>query len=272
MRPSLSILAGAALVAGCAGHIADRFGPKTSILAPELVRYGLDPARSECVGDRLAANLNILQLRKLARSAGAVQRSYFGFDRIGVGDLIWVAKAQKDAKVSLEVEAAVRSCATGTAGTNIAAAPVTPAPSAPGKGTALSPAQQALARQLPQTPPATSAPAVEANNAARPATWLNLGAAPTGQAIAVDASSIESGPNGRKAWFRLTSPGAAAPSDTSYLLRIDCTARTLSTLAAQTLGPNGAIGERRDYGPNGEGVLPIENGTVMEIAYLAVCT
>lgn len=269
MRPLISILLGTALLAGCAGHIADRFGPKTSIMAPELVRYGLDPARSECVGDRLASNLNILQLRKLARSAGAVQRSYFGFDRIGVGDLIWVAKAQKDPAVSVQVEAAVRSCAVGT---NVAATPANPAPSAPGAPAKLSPAQQALARQLPQTPPPTNAPAVEANTAARPATWLNLGAAPTGQAIAVDATSIESGPNGRKAWFRLTSPGAAAPSDTSYLLRIDCSARTLSTLAAQTLGPNGAIGERRDYGPNGEGALPIENGTVMEIAYLAICT
>jgi len=267
VRASLSILLGAALLAGCAGHIADRFGPKTSIMAPELVRYGLDPARSECVGDRLAANLNILQLRKLARSAGAVQRGYSDPNRITVADLIWVAKNQKDPRVPVQVEAAVRSCAVGI---NVAAAP--PATATPRPGTGLSPAQQALARQMPQTPPATSAPAVEANTAARPATWLNLGAAPTGQAIAVDASSIESGPNGRKAWFRLTSPGAAAPSDTSYLLRIDCTARTLSTLAAQTLGPNGAIGERRDYGPNGEGALPIENGTVMEIAYLAVCT
>ena len=34
----------------------------------------------------------------------------------------------------------------------------------------------------------------------------------------------------------------------------------------------GAIQENRDLGPAGEGPLQVESGTVMEIAYLSLCT
>ncbi|MDP8912916.1 MAG: hypothetical protein M3N39_05015, partial [Pseudomonadota bacterium] len=110
--------------------------------------------------------------------------------------------------------------------------------------------------------------------AARPAatTWVNLGAAPTGQSIAVDASSLIEEGSYRSGWFRLTNPGAAARSASSFLLRVDCTARTINSMAVRKYGSNGAITEERGFGPDGEGAAAIEEGTVMQIAYLALCT
>jgi hypothetical protein len=105
-----------------------------------------------------------------------------------------------------------------------------------------------------------------------PALWLNLGAAPTGQAIAVNASSIREESGSRQAWFRLTDPGARGPSAGSYLLRIDCPARTINSLAFRRHAPDGTVAEERDFGPAGEGAAAIAGGTVMEIAYLALCT
>ncbi|MDP8995343.1 MAG: hypothetical protein M3N07_10295, partial [Pseudomonadota bacterium] len=102
--------------------------------------------------------------------------------------------------------------------------------------------------------------------------WLNLGSAASGQSIAVDAATIVEEGSTRQAWFRLTNPGESGPSNRSYLLRIDCAARTLNSMAFRRHGPDGEVLEENDYGPGGEGVSPIAGGTVMEIAYLALCT
>lgn len=98
--------------------------------------------------------------------------------------------------------------------------------------------------------------------------WLNLGRAPTGQSIAVDASSLQQQGAGRQAWFRLTNPGAATPTGIAYQLRVDCRARTIHSLAQRADGPAGPGPEQ----PSGETPAPIEGGTVMEIAFLALCT
>ncbi len=83
---------------------------------------------------------------------------------------------------------------------------------------------------------------------------------------------MEQGPTYRQAWFRTTNPGEGRPSRASYLLRIDCAAKTINPMALRKHGATGAVAEQRDYGPNGEGAMPVEGGTVMEIAYLALCT
>jgi hypothetical protein len=118
---------------------------------------------------------------------------------------------------------------------------------------------------------ASSATGTVASSPAAAAAWINLGAAQTGQAIAVDASSLNEAGNFRSGWFRLTNPGQSR-SAASYLLRVDCAARTINSMAVKKFGPSGAETENRNFGPGGEGVTAIESGTVMEIAYLALCT
>ena len=55
--------------------------------------------------------------------------------------------------------------------------------------------------------------------APRPPAWLNLGAAGSGQAITIDASSLEQEGSTRTAWFRMTDPAPAPPSLHSYRLQ-----------------------------------------------------
>jgi hypothetical protein len=112
-----------------------------------------------------------------------------------------------------------------------------------------------------ELPPPSGAP--------RPPTWLNLGAADSGQSIAIDAVSIEQEGAFRSAWFRLTDPGADGPSADRFLLHIDCTRRTINARMRERLDPAGAVVDHVDYPEN---PLPVEGGTVMEIAWLSMCT
>lgn len=246
MRPLPAAFLASALLAGCAGYAIDYVKPKTSLIAPELDRYGIQGSQAQCLGDRLSASLSVWQLRQLSRSASAVTQGAGG-GRLGFSDLLWVARHVGDPRVAPEVERAGDACRVEAR----AAAAAAPA------GTAERP------------PPAAAAPAPEAP-AAAPA-WVNLGAAPTGQSIAVDASSMAQGPSYRQAWFRITNPSEGRPSRTTYLLRIDCAARTINQMAIRRPGATGAE-EQRDYGPGGEGAVAVEGGTIMEIAYLALCT
>jgi hypothetical protein len=121
-------------------------------------------------------------------------------------------------------------------------------------------------------PAAAAAPSAPAPAAAANISWINLGAAASGQMISVDATSLKEDGSHRSGWFRLTNPGQAARSSNAYLLRVDCTARTINSMALRKHGPSGAVTEQRDFGPGGEGAAQVEGGTVMEIAYLALCT
>lgn len=246
-----------ALLAGCAGNLADHIGPKTQIMAPELISYGLDPGQSECVGQKLGTTLSVVQLRRLARAAAALKRGSANASRLTVADLSWASKSLDDAQVPLAVDEAARGCGIGAAGS---------APLAEAAGN--SGAVPSVIPPVPSNPVVAVPPATPSATA----TWLNLGAAATGQMIAVDASSIDKQTAYNQAWFRLTNPGASGPSNASYLLRIDCTAKTINTMASRKHEPTGAVIERIDHGPAGAGTLPIETGTVMEIAYLAICT
>jgi hypothetical protein len=237
MRTRIFLFLPFAALAGCAGYASDYWRPKLEIIAPQLTRYGFDQGQAQCAGRRLAGSLSVWQLRQLERIARLVPQGHFGRAALEPRDLVSISAAVRDARVRPEVTAAVEACAPPPPPPTVAAPVATPAPGPSG------------------------APL-----------WLNLGAAPSGQSIAVNAASIVEEGDFRQAWFRLTNPGAARPSENSYLLRIVCAARTINSMGFRRHGPDGQIAEERDYLPNGEGATPIAGGTVMEIAYLALCT
>jgi len=243
----------AALLVGCAGYAIDYTKPKTAIIAPELARYGLDSTRSQCIAEKLQTVLSVWQLRQLAIAAGAV-RPGASSGPLTARELSWVSTQVKDPKVPAEFARAAEGC--GLTSAQMAANPV-------------------QASDLNEPPQGTVAPTavVPGLGASRPApsTWINLGAAATGQTIAVDAASIAEEAPYRRAWFRLGNPGGMGGSSNSYLLRIDCASKTINSMALRKHGPRDAVTEQRDYGTSGEGAAAIETGTVMEIAYLALC-
>jgi hypothetical protein len=221
-------------LAGCAGQLRDYVGPRSSIVSPQLIRYGLDVAQARCVGERLGETLRPKQLRLFTRNANSVRQGYYDPSRLTMRDLTWVATAMRNSEVTMALAGANAAC-----------------------GVAI------VVRSDP--PP----PAVLAPPAPRPPTWLNLGAATSGQSIAIDASTIEQDGAERSAWFRLSNPGATAPSADTYLLRIDCAHRTINSKTRQRRDAAGAVTETVDYPDN---PLAVEGGTVMEIAFLSLCT
>jgi hypothetical protein len=108
--------------------------------------------------------------------------------------------------------------------------------------------------------------------APRPSVWLNLGAAPSGQSIAVDGASLEQEENTRTAWFRMIDPQPAGTSLHAYRLRIDCGSRVIRPLAHRLYNADGAIVEERDYTVPEQLPSAVEGGTVTEIAFLSLCT
>ena len=224
-----------ALLAGCAGYAADYWRSEMSIIQPQLGRYGFDQAQAECAGRRLTGSLSVWQLRQLERVTRLVPQGHFGRPTLSPADFAAVAQHVRDERVRPEVAATVAACAPPPA--PVAAAEPAPATVAPGSPL-----------------------------------WLNLGAAPSGQAISVDAASILEERDYRQAWFRLTDPGASGPSAGTYLLRVYCSNRTMNSMAYRRLAADGSVAEERDYRPAGEGAIAVAGGTVMEIAYLALCT
>ncbi len=243
MRSFIIIGLAAASLAGCAGNVADYIGPRAPIITPELVRFGFDETQTQCVGLRLGSALSPLQLRKFARQASAVNQSFFGAGAtLAPRDLLYVASHNQDTEVPAALNEAFEACSV-----------------------ALAPAAGASAD-------ATAPAAVPAAEAPQGPTWLNLGSATSGQAIAVDASSLQQEGPLRTAWFRLTNPGATASTGLTYLLQIDCSARTISPQADRRQDESGNVTEERQYEAAERGPLPIEGGTVMEIAFLSLCT
>jgi hypothetical protein len=239
------------MLAGCAGYAIDYTKSRESILGPELARYGLDETQAQCVNQALSTRLEKGQLGILTRTTRLVKRGYSDPERLTAQDLLYVATFVKDRKVPAELSRAAASC---NLLTNPDLAATAPTPSS-------SPASTETAAV---TAPVTASP--------RGSSWLNLGAAPTGQAIAIDAASVQDTPGRREAWFRITNPGDRGPTGAAYRLRIDCSGRTINPMALRKTGSDGAVTEEKDYGADGEGALAVEGGTVMEIAYLALCT
>ena len=245
MRRSGLALLPLCLLAGCAGYAADYWKPKDSLIAPQLPRYGITAAQSGCVGERLTANLSVWQLRQLADIAGRLVPK--AGNPLAPRDLAYVAGLVQDPKVGPEVKATLDSCgATGAAA----------ASAAPVAGAAAQASTQGLI-------PGTAAP--------QPLRWVDLGAADTGQRIAIDITSVVMSADKREGWFRLTNPGETAPSLDGYRLRVDCPGRTITPTAARKYDPDGKVAQHEDYTAAWQKPLAIEAGTVMEIAWKRLC-
>jgi hypothetical protein len=234
------------LLAGCAGYAADYWKPKNSLIAPQLPRYGIGAEQSTCVGERLTANLSVWQLRQLADIAGRLVPK--AGNPLGPRDLASVAGLVQDPKVGPEVKATLEACGAATTGARPAAAQG-PGEPQPGPNRGLEPGA---------TPP----------QALR---WIDLGAADTGQRIAIDITSVVMTADKREGWFRLSNPGEAAPSLDSYRLRVDCAGRTITPTAARKYDSEGKIAQHEDYTAAWQQPLAIEAGTVMEIAWKRLC-
>jgi hypothetical protein len=244
------------LLGGCAGYASDYWKPKDKLIGPQLARYRMSSDQSQCVERRLTQTLSVWQLRQLGDLAGRLAPGGDNPRALGPSDLVYVAGLAKDPKVGIGARHALDACGITavTAASPMSAAPPRAAPQ---------PASAGLV-------PGASAPAMAAA-LARPALWVNLGTAATGQAISVDASSLADGPSWRQAWFRLTNPGQAGAGDIAYLLRVDCAAKSITALGGRKYRPAGAMLEQKDY-PAPEGPLAVESGTVMELAFRGVCS
>jgi hypothetical protein len=241
MRRSGPALLPLLLLAGCAGYAADYWKPKNSLIAPQLPRYGISAEDSRCVGERLTKNLGVWQLRQLADIARRLVRQDGG--ALSPRDLAYVAGLVQDPKVGPEVAATLAACKVGTAAPAAAAAP---APTT-----------------TPGLEPGAPAP--------QPLRWIDLGAAETGQRIAVDISTVAGTPEKREGWFRLSNPGEAAPSADAYRLKVDCAAKTITPTAARKYDADGKVVQQEDYTAAWQAPLQIEAGTVMEIAWKRLC-
>lgn len=245
MRLDLPVLLPLLLLAGgCAGHASDYWRPKESLIAKQLPRYGLTGAAGECMSRELTQRLTVRQLADLADRAARAVAGGPNPAALGPREFGYVAGLLKDREVGTETGKAIEAC--GLAG---AATVAEASPAAPSEPTIPSAAAAAGAAPL----------------------WLNLGVAATGQAIAVDATSVSTGPDSRQGWFRLSNPGEATAGDIGYLLRVDCAGQSITALGGRKYSPAGTLVEQRDY-PQPEGPLAIEAGTVMEIAFRALCT
>ena len=243
-RLSFLALVPLALLGGCAGQLRDYVGPRASIVRPQLIRYGFSLPEISCVSDRLGETLRPRQLRFLVRAASNIQRPYYDPDRFSPRDFLWAAGGLQDPAVTAGINRAFEACNVQTAA-RIAAAPVPTAPPAEGG-------------PLPGSP--------------RPPVWLNLGAAPSGQSIAVDGASLEQEAETRTAWFRMIDPPPTGVSLHAYRLRIDCRTRVIRPLAHRLYDATGAVVEERDYLEIEQLTSSVEGGTVTEIAFLSLCT
>ena len=255
-------------LAGCRGYLADHVRPEASIMGPELARYGLSSAEQQCLGGKLVASLSVWQLRQFANVSKLIKDPA----RLTPQELIWVSTHVKDQQVPLQVRQGAEACGLRTG----SAAPVSVASAAPA-------AEAPAAVEAPSAAdiPTQSAPAPASGVPAAPAPsasavpsgprWLNLGSGADKKTISIDASTLQGEMPVRSAWFRIVAPGAGATSN-SYLLQINCTARTVNPLSSRKHDAKGAVIEEVQHGPNGAGANPIQGGSVIEIAYLSLCT
>ncbi len=75
-----------------------------------LEGYGFQPDQSQCVGNRLEANLSLGQLQQLGRAARATRQGDTTPGRLTSSDFIRVAGEIRDLKVALEVGKAAAAC------------------------------------------------------------------------------------------------------------------------------------------------------------------
>jgi hypothetical protein len=243
---------------GCAGYASDYWRPKGHLIAPQLARYGMSGTEAQCVEDRLSKSLRVVSLRQLSDIAGRLQPGGNNPAAFRPFDFAYVAGLVNDPEVGRETRKALEGCGLSLYAARPAAPPPPPPAAQPMPGT--SAVAVPLAPALPAPAPGE-----------RPPLWVNLGVAPTGQGIAVDAASIVNTPSYREAWFRLLNGDRANVGDLGYRLRIDCAGHTITALAGRKYAPSGKLIEQREYAKP-EGPMPMEKGTVLEIAFRGVCT
>jgi hypothetical protein len=241
------VLFSSLLLAGCAGYAADYLKPKGTLIAPHLARYGLTGAQGECIETQLTKSLSVWQLRQLGDLAGRLVAGGNNPTVLGSRDLLRVAGLVEDPKVEPETRKALAACEVAS-----------PVPAQP------------VATSTPLTAPAGAPLPAPAPSPSVTPLWVNLGAARTGQGIAVDAASVTRGPSWRQAWFRLLNTDQANVGDIGYLLRIECTSRVITAYSGRKYAADGSLAEQKDY-PSPEGPMPVEPGTVIEVAYHALC-
>jgi hypothetical protein len=241
MRRLVVLLLPLGLLAGCAGQLRDYVGSRAAVVRPQLIRYGFSLPEITCVGSRLGQTLRPRQLRFLVRATSHIQTPYYSPERFTPRDFLWAAGGLQDPAVQAEISRAFEAC-------HVQTVQVAAVPAPPPEGGPLAPAT------------------------ARPPVWLNLGAAPSGQSIAVDGASLEQEEEARIAWFRMIDPPPAGTSLHAYRLRIDCRTRIIRPLAHRLYNAAGSVVEERDYDDAEEHPSPVESGTVTEIAYLSLCT
>ena len=233
------------LIAGCKGYIVDHLNGKAVVLRPQLARYGL--AESGCVASRLEAGLTVWQSRQLASLAARLEGGDAS-STFGAREFRYIAGLVEDPAVGRVVDETLAAC-------GVARAEAVPA---------------VIATNLRELPPPSEANPAAAPAPAATALWVNLGAARSGQGIAVDAASVSRDASWRQAWFRLLNGGGAGEADLGYLLRVDCGARTITAYAGRRYAADGSLAEQKDYEAP-EGPLPIEPGTVMDVAFQSLC-
>jgi len=256
---SISALILLALLGGCRGYLVDRINPRSELVAPHLTRYGISGEPAKCVEARLTRELDVWQLRQFHDLAGRLNAGGSNPATFNPWDLVYVAGLVRDAEVAQHVQAALQAC-------QLPMAPSVPIPVA-----VAPPVAPEKSAEAPATVAAPAASAGAPAAAAGTPLWVNLGAAASGQGIAVDARSVTRESGARQAWFRLLRiNGDQIVGETGYLLRVNCEAKTITAHAGRTYGPGGALIEQKDY-EKPEGPLAIENGTVIEVAYHALC-
>lgn len=259
MRHSLLVVLLSASLGGCAtGYASDWFRDRPSIINPQLIRYGMDVQQSRCVSQRLGARLSRQRLRQFHERAVSVRQGLYDPTHLTLRDLRAVANAVGDSEVRLEFDNSVASCGVTQAAAPAAASTASLAALAPTSG-------GVPVDMTPATAGAASAGTLGT-------TWLNLGAADSGQSIAINAMSILQEGTTRTAWFRMTDPDSGGPSNNSYRLRVDCEAGTVQPLALRQADAAGAQLSLREYTPAEAAPGPAESGTVLEIAFLSLCT
>jgi len=250
------------LIGGCAtGYAADWFRSKPGIISPQLIRYGLDVPQARCVSEKLGEQLNVQRIRQFQERAAAVGRGVVPEPRLTIASLRTIAATMSDGDLRPVLDAALSGC-------NVSA----PAPTLAATGEGITIPAGGIPANSPDARPDGAPGAPGAGAVAAPTLWLNLGAAAAGQSIAVDASSIQQEGTARTAWFRMTDPASGSPSTNSYRVRIDCSAKTVQPLAIRQHDAAGAPTSQRDYTPEESTPAPAEDGTVLEIAYLSLCT
>jgi hypothetical protein len=256
VRRALSLICLSSL-AGCSGYASDYWRPKGHLIAPQLARYGMSGTEAQCVEEHLTKALGVKALRQLSDLADRLQPGGNNPAAFRPYDFAYVAGLAKDPEIGTETRKALQGCGLSLYAPRPAAPPPPPQPvqSAPGTGPVVTP------------PPAAAVPPT----GDRPPLWVNLGVAPTGQGIAIDAASIVNTPSYREAWFRLLNGDRANVGDLGYRLRIDCAGHTITALAGRKYAPNGRLIEQKEYAKP-EGPMPMEKGTVLEIAFRGVCT